>query len=61
MNKQDRELATLVPAPLPEQPQVPAEDRVQASSIPFPLDKHALPDMTPEQWEAWEWYRCGPW
>ena len=65
MNTSTRELATFAGTPPSGNPQHPAADRAQASAIDsrtgFPIDKHALPDMTPEQWERWEREMCGPW
>ena len=65
MNMSTRELATSTGTPPSGDPQQPTADRVQASAIDsragFPIDKHDLPNMTPEQWERWEREMCGPW
>ena len=65
MNTSTRELATSAGTPLSGDPHHPAADRAQASATDsrtgFPIDKRALPDMTPEQWERWEQEICGPW
>ena len=60
-----REPAMRVKPPLLGAPRKPAADRVQASATNqrtrFPIDKRELPNMSPEQWAAWEHEMCGPW
>lgn len=61
MNDSTRELATPAGLPPSGNPPHAAAGSVQVPANPFPQDKRALPDMTPEQWERWEREMCGPW